>query len=449
MSQGFLYKCVVRNFGRTLVFCMVVFGLTWILSPVVAQTSGVKFSQIDFAFTNASVNDSDWGRIEVNVSNFPAEWGLNEGYLNLYTDGGWVIQNMLIDNRSGTDSIVMYFNLSVQVGVNVTSLYAYLNFTPEPFINFMDGPRSNYSVYTEIYNAEGVGPSTTVIPTPMPPLEFNATGETYNFTKPNRSGENVQTAHNQCFPMAIANSLQYLENRYGIPVPHDHKIGLKGDNSLVGQLDTACDRGVINRTNGFGVWFVPMLDGKFKYLNANGLGNKLIHRHQGYGWGGAGNQLPQPDFTRHGITSKDESVGGKVTFEWICEQVKKCEDVEVVFSYDSATGEPTGGHAVRVFGCGKTKGQPWLRYKHDRLQTNNDPTDTQGLEEPEVFVQDLDGDGMPNFGAPDKEIRFALSESPKPESKPVPSFTPIGILILIILVLLFGIVSIKKRYQPI
>ncbi len=31
----------------------------------------------------------------------------------------------------------------------------------------------------------------------------------------------------------------------------------------------------------------------------------------------------------------------------------------------------------------------------------------------------------------------------------VPSFTPIGILILIILVLLFGIVSIKKRYRPI
>lgn len=382
--------------------------------PSSATVFGVTFSQIDFVFTNATMLNSDWGRIEVDIVEFTAYWGLDEGYLNIYTDGGWVVQNQLIDNVSGMDTIAMYFNLSVPVGTNVTSLSAYLEFTSEPYVTFWDGPRSDYNVTTVQWNAEGASPLyVTAIPTPLPPFVFDPAGETYSFTKPNKKGENVQTAHMQCFPMSIANSLQYLENRYGLPVPHDHKKGLKGDNSLVGKLDSACNRGVRSRKDGDGVWFDDMLEGKFKYLKDNGLADKLIHRHQGYGWGSGA--LPKGDFTKHGITSKDESVGGKVTFEWIYEQLKKCEDVEVVFSYEDAKGRITGGHAVRVFGAGKTKGIPWLRYKHDKFQTNKDPTDTKGLEEAQVQVKDLDGDGSPNFGSKRKEILFAFSESPKPK----------------------------------
>ena len=386
------------------------------LTPTVSaepSTTGITFSQVDFVFTNANVPNSDWGRIEVDVAEFTANQGLNEGYLNIYTDGGWVVQNLLIDNVSGMDNITTYFNLSVQVGTNVTSLSAYLEFTADPLVTFGDGPRSNYDVDTVYYNAEGAGTlQTTVIPIPMPPVVFDPAGETYDLTKPNYEGENEQTADCQCFPMSIANSLQYLKNRYGLPVPHNHVKGLKGDNSLVGKLDSACNRGVRSRQDGDGVWFDDMLEGKFKYLSENGLADKLIHRHQGYGYGSGA--LPLGDFTKHGITSKDESVGGKVTFEWICEQLKKCEDVEVVIQYEDATGKITGGHAVRVFGCGKTNGVPWLRYKHDAEQSDTDTKDERGLEEPPVEVPDLDGDDSPNFGSPRIEICFALSESPIP-----------------------------------
>jgi len=172
-----------------------------------------------------------------------------------------------------------------------------------------------------------------------------------------------------------------------------------------------------------------MLEGKFKYLSENGLTSNLIHKHQGHGYGwvdanhnggyelgecqysqGSGS-LPAGDFTRHGTTSKDESAGGKVTFEWISDQLKKCEDVEVVFTYEDATGKITGGHAVRVFGCGMVLGIPYLWYKHDREQTSTDPTDNIGLEEVPVPIPDIDGDGMPNFGSKEQEICFALSES--------------------------------------
>lgn len=407
------------------------------LTPTVAEGQsatviGVTFSQVDFLFTNATVHDSDWGRIEVNIGEFTEYQGLNEGYLNIYTNAGWVVQNMLIDSLEGMDSIAMYFDLGVDVGTNVTSLSIYMEFTGEPYVTFEDGLRSDYTVDTVKYNAEGAGPlQTTSIPTPLPLLEFDPFGAIWDFKKPNKEGENVQTADDQCFPMSIANSLQYLENRYGLPVPHDHGKGLKGDNSLVGKLDSACDRGVRSRQDGDGVWFDDMLEGKFKYLSENGLAGNLIHKHQGYGYGwvdanhnggydpgecqynqGSGS-LPAGDFTKHGITSKDESVNGKVSFEWIEEQLRKCEDVEVVFTYEDAAGRITGGHAVRVFGCGKVLGIPYLWYKHDREQTSTDPTDNKGLEEVPVPVPDLDGDGMPNFGSRSKEICFALSESPQ------------------------------------
>ncbi len=70
------------------------------------------------------------------------------------------------------------------------------------------------------------------------------------------------------------------------------------------------------------------------------------------------------------------------------------------------------GHAVRVFGCGKTLGKPYLRYKHDSIQTGPwDPDDTQGLEEVQVYVDDTDGDGMMNWGGSNQEIWWALAES--------------------------------------
>lgn len=400
--------------------------ITIIVHP--APTPGLRFSQIDFTFGEASVSDSSWGRLEVDVETFTDYMDLEEGYLNGYSDAGWVVQNLLIQPLKGVESLTAYFDLGVSEGTDVTEFSLYLEFTEEPVIEFHDGPRVTYPVDEELYNAEGVGPAVTCIPRPPTTVAFDPDGETWHFKKPQGPNENVECAHMQCFPMAIANSLQYLENRYGINIPHPHIPGLGKDGSLVGQLETKAGRWFKHRCNGSGVWFDDMLDGKFNYLKQEGLAGALVHKHQGYGYGWVdinGNNkydkgecrydqgngsLPRGDFNRHGITSKDESVNGKVTFDWICEQIKKCEDVEIVYTYENkSNGCIEGGHAVRVFGCGKILGVPFLLYKHDAIQCN----DIKGLEEVFVFVNDLDGDGMPNFGSKDKEICFALSESPR------------------------------------
>ena len=162
------------------------------------------------------------------------------------------------------------------------------------------------------FNAEGVGEQeVTEIGAPQAPnqIVFNLAGATAKVSQPNVS--NLQTAKNQCAPMAVANSLQYLEDRYKIAIPNDHKKGLNGDDSLVGQLDKKMKRKAggdtgTDREKGDPVSYKAVLRGKFDYLASNGLSKNLVHKHQG-------DALDPGDFTAHRITSKNESKNGQVT----------------------------------------------------------------------------------------------------------------------------------------
>ncbi|MDA0207530.1 MAG: hypothetical protein O3A53_13625 [Acidobacteria bacterium] len=210
----------------------------------------------------------------------------------------------------------------------------------------------------------------------------------------------------------MANSLQYLEARYGLPVPNDHVIGLMGDGSLVGEMDMRSGRPVTDRRTGSGTPFRAMMRGKMEYLDDHDLEDGVVMRHQGRGYGSQ--PLEDGDFTIgtvFEVTSKDD--GPKVTWQWICDQIKAGEDVELSYAWEDASGDIAGGHAVRAYGCGKTNGRPWVRYLHDRDQND----DSAGLETVRVYTEDLDDDGTVNFGAAHREIVFAWSESVTDEVK--------------------------------
>jgi uncharacterized protein (TIGR03437 family) len=203
-----------------------------------------------------------------------------------------------------------------------------------------------------------------------------------------------------------------LEDRYKLPVPNDHKQGLKGDDSLVAKLEEAADRTVTNRRSGSGTGFKAMVTGKLQYIDDNDREDGIVMKHQGRGYGSTA--LDDGDVsvgTIFKVTSKDE--GKNVTWQWMCDQIKMGEDVEVVYAWENAQGAIEGGHVVRAYGCGKTEGRPWIKYLHDRDQSD----DTMGLETVTVFVDDLDNDGMPNFGSRTSEINFAWSESASDELK--------------------------------
>jgi hypothetical protein len=383
----------------------------------ISRGQGVTFDQVDFTFPKETERNSDWGEVVVDTEELSDSTGRSSGYLNVFTDAGWVVDNLFVDAENSRQAM-KYFSLGLEKPEDVTRLSAHVVFSKNPKSSFKDGPRSNFPVGTTKWNAQGAGQEdVTEIPAAPPPKEderaatavSSANGVTSaraNVKGPQHfvsDKENVQCAVNQCVPCAYANSLQFLENSTGIKVPNPNKPGLRGDNTLVGQLDEKMNRRAPSRTDGDGVWFVPMLQGKFDYLAENRLKNALSQKHQGRGYGQV---VPPGDFQHMGITSKDR--GATVRWKFIDNQVKKGEDVELVFSYDGG-----GGHAVRVVGSGITANDRWIKYAHDSVQSD----DSAGLETPTVNVKDLDNDGTLNLGSVDQEIVFVHSESEAKDDK--------------------------------
>lgn len=415
MQKFFLYFCI---------FCVMFLScikttLANSVSITVLPGQGIEFEQVDFVFSKKVTQvDSDWGRVSVDTGSLTSSTDISDGYLNIFTDPGWVVQNIPIDLISdGDDTVATYFSLGLGTPMDVGTLSAHVEFSSDPQITFSDGARSNFTVGTAQWNARGADHADKkgIPAAPSPNLiMFEPGGETTKHTQ--RHDVNVETAVNQCGPMAIANSLQYLEDQFVFNVPHDHKPGLKGDATLVGQLDTETKRKVKSRNDGDGLNVKEFLKGKFSYLSKNGLKDKLVHKHQGRGSPHA--PIPDGNFSDSGTTSEDK--GKKVTFEFICDEIKNGEDVELCWSEES-NGKVIRGHYVRVYECGKTKGKPFISFLHDRLQSN----DTKGTEAVKANIGDFDGDGILNVGSPSFEIRFVLSESLKePTPRPTPTPTP-------------------------
>lgn len=410
----------------TLTVAAVVATLATVPSPAraVSINDGYTLQQLEFDyFGGASQANSTWGRFTVDPTVLAGAAGISSGYVNMHVDGvGWAVQNLYIDANDGFGAITTGFDLALPSPVRVSSASVSVDFAPAPSLNSTPGAfTANVPVGTEVWTAAGAGdanPTAIGIPDAPGSIPFLNTGLT-TVLATQKNPPNVQCATNQCFPMSIANSLSFLEGQdpTGFDLPNDHEAGLKGDDSLVGTLDTLANRNAPNRTSGSGVWFVPMVQGKLTYLANNDLDEKLIIKHQGVGYGGAGNQLPAGDFTHAGATSK--SAGATPTFDFIVMQLREGEDVELVWSYDDANGNPTGGHAVRIVEAGRTLGIPWLAFAHDARQTNRDANDTLGLEVRREFVFDSDGDGLLNIGSINREVRFVMSESLVPEPSAV------------------------------
>lgn len=386
-----------------------------------AQTSvplgpenGLQFDQVGFDFGGGFAYPySAWGGLWVDPSTLCETVPLQRGFLNVATDRGWVIQNLLIDcqeRQISSDSITAYFELrdSNDHTTPVEQISAHVEFTGIPPTLFVlpTTPQINFQLPHDITVSSGgctINPITG-LPNPPRPATTGSTGVTESHFLPNAI--NVEAASGQCLTMSVANSLQYLEARYGLPVPNDHVPGLAGDNSLVGVLDQRSGRPITNRRNGMGTPHRAMMRAKLQYIDDNDLEDGLVMRHQGRGFGSQ--PLEDGDVsigTVFTVTSTDD--GATVTWQWVCDQIKAGEDVELTYDW------PGGGHAVRVYGCGRTNGRPWIRYLHDRDQSN----DSAGLETVQVYMEDVDNDGTPNFGSASREVRFAWSESVTDEVK--------------------------------
>ncbi|UTV29481.1 hypothetical protein [Photobacterium atrarenae] len=319
-------------------------------------------------------------------------------------------------------------------------------------------PSHIYPVRTAITNAEGAGhvdgrtspvsstipdslslgrPPQPVTPAPSLPDDLDFPIQVIQADQPN-----LDSGRNQCIPIAHANALQYLEDRYdGLPlawrVPQSHirgigKIGSAGDvliwepepaNSLVANIDSYGRRDNVQNLNTGGyTTFCGLIRGLFGYLAdpVSGSLDAAEFRHQGSSALVLGDNAGCDNGTviMDGITSQRE--GLFPTWEWIFDELAQGRAVTILFSWYDIAGEWKGGHSVRVYGAAKLNNKHYIMTLDDAVQGDN----FSNLTSPQTLQWEVADTGQPGMaGIPDGrlnmngmswEIDFALSYQAKP-----------------------------------
>jgi hypothetical protein len=202
----------------------------------------------------------------------------------------------------------------------------------------------------------------------------------------------------QCGPMAVSNNLQWLENAYGLNVPHPHRMGLRGDGSLVGELDRLMNRAVINRAQGGGVGNDELLFGKMLYVGGNNLGNKLrlLHQYPVHpGWRVLQRNQALNLAANQFVGGVQSSWFGEPNYDFIITSV--CSQAAVEVAYFST--QPVYGHVVQIVAAGKVRGVPYVYHLSDLVQANEPGGDFVGTGLPQFsYLYDTaDSDYLPNF----------------------------------------------------
>ncbi len=422
-----------KTFLILFVFAFAAITPTTALAVTVLPEQGVSIAQVDFTWADAKFLDSQTGQVKVDLAALQAATGMPSGYINILTSTGWVVQNLPVLSEFPYPIISTKFDLGASG--DITSLFALIDYSPDPVTSFTGSPTTLFPVGTTQFNAQGIGPPVTGGPPNPPPvgvIAFERGGLMLECWQPGHS--NVQTAHNQCAPAAVANSFDWLRLVYGTPIPHPHIPGLGDDGSLVGQLDVTMGRTYRGRRDGDGVNGHQILTGKLTYLANSGIHNLDI-KHQSAG----GLNVPPGDFEAAGLTSV--RVPGNPSPDWIFQQICKGEDVELVYVWDGS------GHMVEVVGAGYTLGSPFIYYVSDHFQTDDDTLDQLGTDIVDFSsLEDTDQppDGRVNLvgeeGTPNAEL--VVSESPRRQT---PTLTEWGVIILVALIVFSTYVVLRRR----
>jgi hypothetical protein len=324
---------------------------------------GVDFFQVDLTFESDQLYNSPYGLVSVNYDQLKNKTGKTFGYLNCFSQElGWFVQNLIFDASlelfSAWNGLSTFFdlsNLQSPSQPNVTQFEANVFLSDQPIV--VDYKSINFNQFTledRPYNAQGVLMPKGTIAAPMKfdKIPFVEGGKDDLVWQHNHVS--IEQDKDQCAPTAVANSLQWLENKKEITVAQEHKSGIR-DNTLVGELDKAMERQPHE-----GVSIENFHKGKLKFISDNNLSNKLKIKHKNR----VGTNYLTKDTLKVGtaksIPNNDSTLS---LIDWILQELKDGENVELVMLWNGG-----GGHVVDLIGGGYVKGIPWLAWVHDANQ---------------------------------------------------------------------------------
>lgn len=385
------------------------------LAVDIAASDGVVFSQVSYPDLANGTNTAI-GLLEVDLNQLRQNTGSSQGYVNVSGANGWVVKNLpiLTETEYPYSRISVEIDLGVQNGTAVTQGQYAIQLSDTAVTTFSATPSVTFTLTTTDVSIGGV-PSVDTTPAPPTPPNLNDIlfgNQSWNETITQFDHPNVEAAINQCMPMSVANSLQYLSDSQGLVLAHEHRAGLKGDDSLVGMLDTAMDRPVTDRLNGSGTWG---LQGKLKYIAENNLGDRLEVTH--WGVGGSDSGASDVSVTAGGVTATSTGMGASIDFDQVFASLQEDQDCEAVYAW------PGGAHAVDIVAAGRTHGDPWIVHASDMDQNS----DTAGAGPTGLrfeYLNDPDEDGSYNLSGTNRELVQVICEKYIP---PPPTVTVTGL----------------------
>jgi hypothetical protein len=459
----------------------------------------LRFSQVHFQFDFGQLADSDWGQVEVYASKLEKYSNGCGGFINVFAyspfleepqrvvadmyippthDDGVCVLNDVKDveerdasrGRSTAENEIPYARfLDLRPGGEAVGPLPEMDvlgiFSHQPLAHRLEtitlahpgiGP-NRFPVDPAPYDAQGgftflpgddplplpdPNPGNLIDPGPPPPV-VNLPMDVDDFTFPEEVMQggwpNIESAKNQCFPIAIANVMGFLERSFDSEqimewdLPHSlstRGLGLvrtTGDVlswiaspgfSLVANVDKFAQRlGVTGENVGEGTTGCGYFNAVFGYGAAFGDEAGIEYRHQAGQSTIDPNALPgceAPPFDVGDKVSTREGI--EVTFDWIFEQLSKGRGVLIGITYFDS-GEPSGGHGMRVRGATRVNGHTYLTFVNDKQQGSG----FGGLEYPVFEVSDTRGplltavpNGKLELDHGTTEINFAMSFEPRP-----------------------------------
>lgn len=339
----------------------------------VDASDGIALFQLDFPEDDEPLMDSAVGLLEANLIQLRVGTNLNSGYINMVRGSDWVVRNLpvMTDSDYPYSHLSVKFDLGVSEGTDVSTLDAILVYSDTLALSAPSGTPVSITVESASSSQGGLSDS-----------EFPAEGNNSPTTPPSIANiafsdptnnrqifqldhPNIEAAKNQCFPASVANSLSFLEKTTDLKLPHSNVAGLKGDQSLVGQLDTLMDREVTSRRAGAGTLVNKGIQGKLQYLADNNLHERITTRH----WGFFGDQ----DFSASNgdKTASSKGQGKSLVFDKLVDALDGGEDCELGYYFRTRNGG-WGGHAVDLVAAGYIAGQPFMIENSDLNQGSDE-----------------------------------------------------------------------------
>lgn len=393
--------CVIPT--RPLI-CALLLGPWGAWAAMVPPGPSLSFFQEDHVLSNGSVTRTSIGNLTLDLNRLRQASGLKSGYINVATAQGWVVRNLpvLTSDRYPYAKVNAPLDLGVDAGSSVTAINAAVDFSATPMTSF-SGALVSHAVKPMTMAVGGDGAGVDGAPGPPRPAAMAApSGLDISILASQSDHPNLEAADNQCFPMAVANSLKFLSNTRSLPLPHEHKTGLKGDNSLVGQLDTLMERPVTSRRSGGGTQAPKGLEGKLKYLAQSRLDERVSVRHWGEALGG------DASVTVNGVTVKSATQGNRVDFDAVALAMAEGDNCELAYRWPSPTAT-RGGHVVDLISAGRIGGTPWILHASDLDQDSDSAgAGNEGLRGETLGVPDAEG--YQYLSGSDRFMAYAICE---------------------------------------